>query len=136
MKKSVIIGTIAGLAVGAAAAIAGKRAYDKVSGEIISEMGEQCFDSPDGNHSVTVSCGSSESAKGLTYIRVSATSKTVEDTCKLSFIALKAPAALDAEWTDNDHFTLLVGSGKRKQCCDVSFEEDSILAVYYLKKDC
>ena len=42
---------------------------------------------------------------------------------------------MDGEWIDNNHFKLLIGNGKRKQCCDVSFDGEQINALYYLVKN-
>jgi hypothetical protein len=105
-------------------------AYDKIANEIKSDMREQVFTSPEGNNIITVSYGSSATAKGLTYIRVKALNS--EDGCKLVVFAKKSPKLLNAEWFDNNNFKLLVGSGKHKQCCDVKFEEANITANYYL----
>ena len=44
------------------------------------------------------------------------------------------PEELDAQWIDNEHFRLLVGPGARKQCCEITFEEKHISAVYSLAK--
>ena len=134
MKKSTILGAAIGFALGTAAAITGKMAVDKVVGEIREQMRDQVFTSPDGDHKVTVKCGTSKSAKGLSYMRVIATSETVDDECKLSMIARKRPLIIVARWDDNDHCKLSVGNGKRNQCCDVSFEENHITARYYLSK--
>ena len=127
-KFAVAVGFLAGTAAG----IAGTMVYNKVSGEIKNDMREQVFTSPDGNNIVTVSYGSSSSAKGLTYIKVKALASTKEDDCKLVAFAKKSPKLLSAEWFDNNHFKLLIGEGKHKQCCDVKFEEANILANYYL----
>ena len=136
MKKHAVAGMIVGFAAGAAAAIAGKIAVDKVVEEIKNGMEEQSFISPDGKNCVTVSYGASATAKGLTFIRVKAVSDMCEDTCKLALLTRKKPEILDTEWLDSDHFQFLVGTGKRKQCCDVKFEEERITATYYLVKGC
>lgn len=134
MKKKVVIGTLLGLAAGAAVTAAGAIAVSRVTKEIKSGMGEQCFPSPNGDNTVTVSCGASTTAKGLTYLRVLATSEVCEDTCALSLLTRKMPEELDVEWIDNEHFRLLVGPGARKQCCEITFEEGRISAVYSLAK--
>lgn len=130
MKGSTILGLVAGLAAGIAATVA----VNKVVTEIKSDMGEHRFTSPDGNNFVTLSYGSSNTAKGLTYIRVTASKEGSEDNCKLMIFAKKNEELFTGEWTDNDHFILSVGKGKRKQCCDVDFSEDEISAIYYLEK--
>ena len=120
-----------GFVAGAAAGAVGAMAYDKIAAEIKSAMREQTFTSPEGNNVVTVSYGSSTTAKGLTYIRVKALAAD-DDDCKLVVFAKKSPKLLNAEWFDNNHFKLLIGEGKHKQCCDVKFDEANILANYYL----
>ena len=130
MKKRTKFAIGVGFIMGAAAGAAGALAYDKIANEIKSDMREQVFTSPEGNNIITVSYGSSATAKGLTYIRVKALNS--EDGCKLVVFAKKSPKLLNAEWFDNNNFKLLVGSGKHKQCCDVKFEEANITANYYL----
>ena len=135
MKKKFILGTIAGIAVGTAAGIAGKMVTKKVIGQIKDSMSEQSFVSPEGNHTVKISYGSSKAARELTYIGVEAASASVDDTCKLILFTRKLPETFDTQWTDPDHFKFLVGSGKRKQCCDISFDGNHINATYYLTKE-
>ena len=135
MKKKFILGTIAGIAVGTAAGIAGKLVTKKVIGQIKDSMSEQSFVSPEESHTVKISYGSSKAARELTYIRVEAASETVDDTCKLILFTRKLPEVLDTRWEDADHFKLLVGNGKRKQCCDISFDGNNINATYYLTKE-
>lgn len=134
MSKNVVLGVFAGLVVGAAAAVAGTLAVNKIAKEMDGDCNEAIFTSPDGNNTVTVTYGSSDTAKGLTRIKVMATSEAMEDSCKLIVLAKKKEDFLVGEWSDNEHFQLLIGAGRRKQCCDVSFEEQSISAIYYLKK--
>ena len=134
MSKNVVLGVFAGLVVGAAAAVAGTLAVNKIAKEMDGDCNEAIFTSPDRNNTVTVTYGSSDTAKGLTRIKVMATSKAMEDSCKLIVLAKKKEDFLVGEWSDNEHFQLLIGAGRRKQCCDVSFEEQSISAIYYLKK--
>ena len=134
MKKSAIIGLAAGIAAATAAAAAVKLAVDKISKEIKTGIIEEEFDSPLGDNWVKVSMGSSETAKGLTFIKIQAETDRNEDDCKLVFFA-KKDAALSYEWEDDDHFRLFVGSGKTKQCCDVDFSIEEITARYYLAKN-
>ncbi|MBQ2385510.1 MAG: hypothetical protein II292_04805, partial [Clostridia bacterium] len=72
MKKRTKFAMAVGFVAGAAAGAVGAMAYDKIAAEIKSDMREQTFTSPEGNNVVTVSYGSSTTAKGLTYIRVKA----------------------------------------------------------------
>ena len=134
MKKKVLIGAVFGFAAGAAAAIAGKNAVDKVIKEIKGELDNESFVSPSGKNVVTIFCGSSESAKGLTYIKVRATSEAKPDSCELIAFARKKSRAIVGEWLDEEHFKLTIGNGKRKQCCDVNFEGEQIIARYYFIK--
>ena len=132
MKKKSTFGIVLGFVAGAATVVAGALAVDKVTKEIKSNVSEQSFLSPDGNNSVTVSIGTSKTAKDLACVKVIAESN--DDSCKLIAFAKKKADFLSGEWTDNDHFQLLLGTGKRKQCCDISFEESNIVAKYYLMK--
>ena len=135
MKKGSAFGIIAGFVVGAATAVAGAVAVDKVTKEIKSDVSEQIFTSPEGNNTVTVSFGSSKTAGELACIKIIAASESKEDFCKLIAFAKKKADFLSGEWSDNDHFRLLIGTGKRKQCCDISFENDEIVANYYLNEN-
>ena len=85
MKGSTIFGLVAGLAAGIAATVA----VNKVVTEIKSDMGEHRFTSPDGNNFVTLSYGSSNTAKGLTCIKVNASKEGSDDNCKLMIFAKK-----------------------------------------------
>lgn len=134
MKKNALLGMLAGFLAGTAATVAGAIAANRVAGEIKRDIGERDFVSPNGDRVVTLSYGSSKTAKGLTYIRVKATAAGKEEACEMVILAKKSAAFLSGLWQDNDHFKLLVGSGKRKQCCDVSFDADEITASYYLTK--
>lgn len=134
MSKHGTLEFVLGLAAGTAAALAGTRLICKIKKEIKNNMCEQTFSSPEGNNSVTLSYGSSQTAKGLTYIRVTAFAESMEDNCKLVLFARKKIELLNTEWLDNDHFKLFVGNGKRKQCCEVNFEKEEIVANYYLQK--
>ena len=135
MKKSSIIGLIGGAVAASAAAVAGVFAVKKVSSEIKESTSEQVFTSPEGNNTVTLSYGFSDTAKGLTCIRVKADVEDGVDSCKMLILAKKSEELLSAEWIDNDNFKLLIGQGKRKQCCDVEFEEERIVASYYIAKE-
>ncbi len=130
MKKKTIFGIAAGILFGTAAAISVKTAVDKISKEMKNNFAEEEFDSPFGDNWIKVSMGSSETAKGLTCIRVQAETDRNEDCCKLVLFA-KKDADISYEWEDNEHFKLFVGSGKTKQCCDVEFSVAEITARYY-----
>ena len=126
MKKKTLFRLAAGIAVGAAAAAA----IGKICGEIKSGLSEMEFDSPFGDNWVTVSRGSSETAKGLTYIKVMAECDSKEDVCKIVFLAGK-DAEISGEWDGNTFFRLTVGNGKHRQHCDINFDEKEITAHYY-----
>ncbi len=130
MKNKAIFGIIAGVAAGAAVAVTAK----KVVKEIKSDLNEATFVSPEGDNMVVLTFGASKTARGLTYIKATATSSAKDDSCKLIAFS-KKNSLMEGEWTDNDHFKLLLGSGKRKQCCDVSFDGEQICALYYLVKN-
>lgn len=126
MKKKTLFKIAAGIALGAAAAAA----VGKISGEMKSGLSEEEFVSPFGDNWVTVSRGSSETAKGLTYIKVRAECDSKEDVCKMFFLAGKN-AEISGEWEGNTFFRFAVGRGKHRQCCDINFDEKEITARYY-----
>jgi len=133
MKNNTVLGMLAGFAVGAAAAVVGMIAVDKVVKEIKVDLCDQSFTSPEGNNKVTLSYGSSDTAKGLTYVKVIATTESKEDECKLVILTKKSEPMFAVEWTDNNNCKILVGNGKHKQCCDVKFDGDQLFAQYYVK---
>ena len=137
MNKKIILGITAGVlgvAAGAAVGIAVKKTVTKIAGEMAQDTIEHTFTSPEGNNTVTLECGTSKSAKGLTRVRVTATSEEKKDDCTLVVFSKKNSSFLNGEWIDNDNFKLLIGSSTRKQCCDVTFAERKITATYYLCK--
>jgi len=134
MSKKSGFGKFLKVSIGAAAVVAGALAVQKVSKEIKADMKDDRFISPEGDNVVTLSCGSSATAKGLTWVKLCATSSTNSDTCKLAVLAKNGTEFLSGQWIDNENFKLLVGNGNRKQCCDVSFGSDKISARYYLAK--
>ena len=140
MKACGILKFAAGYAAGVAATAFGYTALEKIVAEMKRDMkDEQILVSPEGNHRVSMVYGSSETAKGLTCIKIKITAEEKDDECKLVVFSRKRGDFVNAvsEWSDNDHFHLLVGNGKRRQCWDVSFEEDQITALYYFRKiDC
>ena len=137
MNKQVLIGVLAGVAgfaAGVTAAVVATTEVYKIAKEIREDLCEETFTSPDGTNTVTVAFGASNRAKGLTMIKVLATSTQKDDDCKLITFARKSAELLSGEWSDENHFTLLIGSGKRKQYCDVSFDGDQIVTRYSLAK--
>ena len=134
MKKKTVIGICVGAAIGTAAAVAAAIAVNKIVKEIKADLNECSLTSPDGNNMVTLTYGSSKFAKGLTFIKVRASVESGNDDCKLVLFAKDSPELFSGEWNDNNNFRLLVGGGKRKQCCDVKFEDGKIMANYYWRK--
>ena len=129
MKKSTIFGLVFGIAAASAVAVA----VSKISGEMKNGLVEEEFDSPFGDNWIKISMGSSETAKGLSKIKVQAETDRNEDVCKLVLLA-KKDAPISYEWEDNEHFKLYVGNGKLKQCCEVAFDIKEITARYYMVK--
>ena len=135
MKKQGVIGLIVGITAGVAAAVAGGLATARIVKEIKSDLKDEKIVSPDGNNSVTLSCGASSFAKGITLIKVHAQTETIGDKCKFSFlVGNKSAQHINCEWMDNDHFELTEGEVKLKQCCDVDFGDEQITLMYYLCK--
>lgn len=135
MDKKVIIGIaaagVAGIAAGAAVTIAIKKNFGKIFSEMQDDVSEQIFTSPDGNNTAKVLYGASSTAMGMALISVTATSQN--DTCTLLDLARKSNNLLVGQWIDNDHFQLLIGSGRKKQVYDICFEGDKIVANYSLR---
>ena len=135
MKNKTIFGIIAGVTASVMAGTAVALTTKKIVREIKRDMCDATFVSPDGDNVVVLNFGASKTARGLTFIKVNATSENKDDCCKLIVFAKKKDELMDGEWIDNNHFKLLIGSGKRKQCCDVSFDGEQINALYYLVKN-
>jgi hypothetical protein len=135
MKNKTIFGIIAGVTASVMAGTAVALTTKKIVREIKRDMCDATFVSPDGDNAVELNFGASKTARGLTFVKVNATSENKDDCCKLIVFAKKKDELMDGEWIDNNHFKLLIGSGKRKQCCDVSFDGEQINALYYLVKN-
>lgn len=134
MKKCTAAGIAAGIILGTAAAVAVKKLVDKISDEIKNDLIQREFLSPFGGNQVDFSYGSSETAKDLAIIKLRAETDMNEDVCKFLMLS-KKDDAVSYEWSDNDHFRLLVGNGKHRQCCDVTFETEKITMVYCIVKN-
>ncbi len=135
MKNNTVFGLVAGFLVGTAATVAGAVTADKISREMKSNIAARDFVSPEGDRIVTLTFGSSATVKGLTGIKVKAYTVGEERACEMILFAKKREGFMSGKWTDNDHFTLLVGTGRRKQCCEISFDADHITANYYAAKE-
>lgn len=126
----------AGYTAGVMATVAGCSIAEKVAKEIKSDMNHaQTFVSPDGDHRVELFYGSSETAMGLTCIKILVSNEAEKENKLIVFSRKRGDFVhAECEWSDNDRFRLLVGNGKRKQCWNVSFEGENITAIYYLQK--
>lgn len=134
MKKQTIVGLVVGICAGAVSAVAAGFATNKVVKEIKEDLADCCFTSPEGNNQVTLTYGSSAFAKGFTFIKVQATVENGDDDCKLVVFTKNSDDLFECSWIDNDHFKLMIGDEKSKQCCDVNFEGEHINARYYVQK--
>lgn len=134
MKKQGVFGLVAGITLGVAAAVAGGIAAAKIVKEIKSDLEQTDFVSPNGDNIVTLNCGASDFANGLTLVKIEAYTENSNASCNFSLLAGKNAGAFSCEWKDNEHFELLVGSKKRKQCCDVDFSGEKIVIGYYMNK--
>ena len=83
MKKQTVIGLIVGVTLGTAATIAGIITVRKIVKEIKNDLVEESFISPNGDNLVTLTYGSSDFARGLTFIKVRGMSEGGKDDCKL-----------------------------------------------------
>lgn len=134
MKKQGIVGLVVGVAAGVAAAVAGSLATVKVVKEIKHDLKDVDFASPNGDNVVSLHFGSSEFAKGLSYVKVEAKIEDGEDSCDFVMLAGKNAGGLSCEWTDNEHCTVMLGEGKRRQRCDIDYTGEEIVISYYVDK--
>ena len=134
MKNQGILGIMVGVAAGVAAAVAGGLATAKVVKEIKSDLKSVDFASPNGDNIVSLKLGSSEFARGLSYVKVEAKIEDGEDSCDFVMLAGKNAGGLSCEWTDNEHCIVMIGEGKHKQRCDVDFTGEDIVISYYVQK--
>ncbi len=132
-KNKGIAGMVIGITAGAIAAAASCVAAAKVIKEIKNDNQETTMISPNEKNFVTVRCGSSHFANGLTLINVKAENEN--DNCGLSFLAGKDADKISFNWVDDDHFNFYLGDGKAQKCCDISFDGEEIVMKYYIKKD-
>ena len=122
----------AGLAWGAALSCA-TMATVKIVKEIRGDVTELEFISSDDKNSVKVESGSSSFAKDLTMFRITAKSEGKDDECK--FLFLSGSSVVCYEWVDDEHFVVVAGKGKIKNVCEISFEGEEPVLVYYLKNE-
>lgn len=128
-----ITGMVLGITAGAVAAAASCVAALKIFQEIKNDNQETTMVSPNEKNFVTVTCGSSSFANGLTRINVKAENEN--DNCELSFLAGKDADQISFSWADDDHFSFHLGEGKAMKYCDVAFNGDHIEIKHYIKKD-
>ena len=128
-----ITGMVLGITAGAVAAAASCVAALKIFQEIKNDNQETTMVSPNEKNFVTVTCGSSRFANGLTRINVKAENEN--DNCELSFLAGKDADQISFSWEDDDHFSFYLGEGKARKYCDVTFGGEHIEIKHYIKKD-
>ena len=131
-SKNGILGLVLGIGAGVAAATAGFFAASKVAKEINEDSQSMTIVSPNEKNLVTITCGSSPFAKGLTLIKVKA--ENGEEECNLNFLTGKS-CNISFEWKNDDNLEILVNSGKTVKVCDVKFEEEEISIVLSAKKN-
>lgn len=131
-KKKDNTGLIIGIAAGTLAAAAATYYTAKVVKEVKNDLKEVYFVSPNEENIVSVTSGSSDTARGLTLIKIKAYTKSGSDECKFAFLSRKGE--LYCKWYDDDNFELLSGKGERKQCCEVDFGAEEITLTYCMKK--
>ena len=132
MSGKGIVGLVTGIAAGAAAVVAGYFTAAKVVGEIKDDFQETTFVSPNEKNIVTVKCGASKFAKGLTYIKVKAENEN--ENCEMGFLAGKGAYQIDIDWVDENTFELSFNEGKHEKTCVVSFTDEQIDMKYYTAK--
>jgi hypothetical protein len=132
-KNNGLVGMVLGIAAGVAAAAAGCVAAMKVANEIKNDFQETAIISPEGNNCVTITCGSSSSARGLTFIKLCAENES--DHCDFSFLAGKRASKISFNWKDNDNICFTLGDGAVKKVCDVCFEGGEIVMKLYFRRD-
>ena len=131
-KKKDNTGLILGVAVGTLAAAAAACVTARVVKEVKSDLKEVYFVSANGENIVSITSGSSDFARGLTFIKVKAYKKSGGDECKFAFLSLTG--GISCEWKDNENVEFFIGRGKNRPCCEIAFGGDDINLTYYLKK--
>ena len=131
--KSGILGLVLGVAAGAAAVAAGYFATAKIVKEINNDSQDTTLVSPNEKNLVTITCGSSLTAKGLTFVKIKAANE--KDTCNLNFLTGKSADSISFNWEDDDHIEICIGENAVKQVCYVSFEGEEIQMTLCAKKD-
>lgn len=128
-----ILGLVAGVATGVAAVAAGCFAAMKVAKEIKNDSQETTIISPNEKNYVTITCGSSQLAHGLTLVKINAENDI--DKCDLSFLVGKSANKISFVWKDENDLEFCIGDSNVKKICAVSFGEEKIEIKMHLKKD-
>lgn len=126
------LGLIVGITAGIAAVAAGSFAAYKIANEIKKDSHETTIISPDERNYVTITCGSSDFARGLTLVKIKAENE--KDECNLSFLVGKSANKISFAWENDDHLEFCIGDGKVKKICSVSFAGEEIEIKLYRKK--
>ena len=129
--KSGALGIILGIGAGIAAATAGFFAANKVVKEINEDAQSITVVSPNEKNYVTITCGSSPFAKGLTLVKIKAENEA--DECNLNFLAGKN-CNVSFDWKNDDELEVSVESGKTTKICNVTFVDEEITITLYAKK--
>ncbi|MBE6584164.1 MAG: hypothetical protein E7649_04160 [Ruminococcaceae bacterium] len=130
-QKSGALGLILGIGAGIAAATAGFFAATKVAKEINEDSQSTTIVSPNEKNYVTITCGSSPFAKGLTLIKIKAENEA--DECNLNFLVGKN-CNISFDWNNDDELEVRVESGRTAKICAISFTDEEITMTLYAKK--
>ena len=132
-EKSGILGLVLGIAAGAAAVAAGYFATAKIVDEINNDSQATTLVSPNEKNTATITCGSSRTAKGLTFVKIKAENEV--DECNLNFLAGKNADSISFNGEDEDHLEICIGESAKKQVCNISYEGDEIVMILSARKD-
>ena len=125
------LGLVLGIGAGIAAVAAGYLVASKVVKEINEDSQSTTIVSPNEKNLVTITCGSSPFAKGLTLVKIKAENGV--DDCNLNFLVGKN-CNISFDWKNDDHLEIRVANGKNTRVCDVSFEGKKINMTLYAQK--
>lgn len=131
-SKGSTLGIILGIGAGAVAAAVGVYAASKIAKEINEDSQSITIVSPDEKNLVTITCGSSPFARGLTLVKVKAEKNG--DDCNLSFLVGKS-CTIAFDWKTDNYIEILVSGGKRTKVCTVNFEGENINITLKNKKE-
>ncbi len=132
-QKSGIAGLVIGISAGITAVAASCLAACQVIKEIKNDSNDTSIVSPNGENCVTITCGSSAFARGLTLVKVKAENE--KDDCSFSFLVSKKDCKISFDWLDDNNIDILIGEGSVKKVCSVSFGEEEITMQIFFKKE-